>query len=207
MPRHHSQHLDGHPTGHQGACACQPREHPRPRQCQLDLVLLEQRLEQITAFTNKVTEDGARTHIVNSEGSARLRTLPGLTSPHFLVGEALLGPGRESAQNPGPPSGGQGRGGQGSDQGTGCCRAAPHTQASAGGFVAVPQSCSSEPGHSLKSRKFQSILEARCLPLFLLINFSKMHCQSSPQKSPCRWAKPNGLPFVCEPTWPLAESN
>lgn len=51
---------------------------------ELDFVLPERRLEQITAFTNKVTEDGARTHVVNSDGSARHAAWSHL--PAFLGG-------------------------------------------------------------------------------------------------------------------------
>lgn len=149
-------------------------------------MLLKRRLEQIAVFTNKVMEDRMRARIINIEDLAPYKDLP----PCLL-------PGCRALAAPGPPQA------HGSSQGRRC------RQGSSSGTQPVPgaRTHSSAPGRSLKSRKLQSILEACCLPLFLLINFSKMHCQSSPQNSRCRWANPNGLPFVCEPTWPLAESN
>lgn len=151
-----------------------------------DFMLLKRRLEQIAVFTNKVMEDRMRARIINIEDLAPYKDLP----PCVL-------PGCRALAAPGPPQA------HGSSQGRRC------RQGSSSGTQPVPgaRTHSSAPGRSLKSRKLQSILEACCLPLFLLINFSKMHCQSSPQNSRCRWANPNGLPFVCEPTWPLAESN
>lgn len=154
-----------------------------------DFMLLKRRLEQIAVFTNKVMEDRMRARIINIEDLAPYKDLPPCVLPGSGCPWALAAPGPLRAH--------------GSSQGRRC------RQGSSSGTQPLPgaRTHSSAPGRSLKSRKLQSILEACCLPLFLLINFSKMHCQLSPQNSQCRWANPNGLPFVCEPTWPLAESN
>ena len=83
--------------GHQGpvSFACQLHEASLPTAMpgyELDFVLPKGRLEQIAAFTNKVTEDGARTHIINIEGLMLCVDLPPCVSPSTLAGEALPGP-------------------------------------------------------------------------------------------------------------------
>lgn len=134
--------------GHQGLAsfAFQLREASAPMAMpayELDFVLPKRRLEQIAAFTNKVTEDRARTHIINIEGLAPCRDLPPCLPPSTLARGA---PARVSAA----PGATQRRAGQDrcppADVGKAvtrehaACRAAPRTKVSAGGFVPVPQS-------------------------------------------------------------------
>lgn len=138
--------------GHQGpvSFACQLHEASVPTATpgyELDFVLPKGRLEQIAAFTNKVTEDRATTHLINIEGLAPCVDLPPCVSPSTLAGKAFPGPERGSARHLSPPRGGQGRTAapgrrrQGSDQGTRCLVGQLLTQKSLqGGFIPIPQS-------------------------------------------------------------------